>query len=104
MPGRGIGVNTNNFTQHHHWGIIDHGIRCQLWQQQIADEYLWEFTQPEEVLERMFGLAVINKFLAQGGGFLLTDEPQPVPRFHQITVWAYHPDPRQLTWISLKML
>lgn len=91
-------------TQHHHWGIIDHGIRQQLWQQLVTDEYLWEFMQPEEVLENMFGIEVVNDFLNNGGGFLLTDEPQPVPRFHLLTVWAYHLDSRQLTWISLKML
>jgi hypothetical protein len=91
-----------NFTQHHHWGVIEHGIRACVYQARIADEYLWEFLQPEEVLENMFGLTTMNEFLHRGGGFELTDRPDPVPRFHDIHVWAYHPDPRMLTWISLQ--
>lgn len=94
----------NTFTQHHHWGITDHGICRQLWQQIIADEFLWEFLEPDDILQNMFGPEVITDFLSKGGGFLLTDEPRPVPRFHLLTVWAYHWDPRQLTLISLKML
>jgi hypothetical protein len=93
----------NDFTQHHHWGTIDHGIRRLLWQTRIADEFLWEFMQPEEILENMFGLDKVNEWLDKGGGFLVTDRPDPLPRFHDIVVWAYHPDPKMLTWISLQM-
>jgi len=91
-----------NFTQHHHWGVIEHGIRICVLEQRVADEYLWEFLQPIEVLENMFGISAINLFLLRGGGFELTDKPDPLPRFHDITVWAYHPDPKMLTWISLQ--
>ena len=92
----------NNFTQHHHWGVIEHGIRACVYHTRIADEYLWEFLHPEEVLENMFGMTVINDFIHKGGGFELVDSPDPIPRFHDITVWAYHCDPRMLTWISLQ--
>jgi hypothetical protein len=93
-----------SFTQHHHWGVIEHGIRACVFEQQIANEYLWEFLQPEEVLENMFGITTINLFLFKGGGFELVDQPDPYTQFHQITVWAYHPDPRMLTWISLQKI
>jgi len=91
------------FTQHHHWGVIEHGLRSLVYEQMVADEYLWEFLHPEEVLENMFGMTVINKFIANGGGFELIDDPKPLPRFHNIQVWVYHPDPRQRTWITLQM-
>lgn len=93
----------NNFTQHHHWGIIDHGCRMLMWHQRLSDEFLWEFTQPEDVLEEMFGLDVVNYWLKHQGGFLLTDKPDPVPKFHDIEVWAYHSSPKMLSWISLKL-
>lgn len=93
----------SNFTQHHHWGVIEHGIRREMWHQRVADEYLWDFTSPEDVLAATFGLDAVNQFLARGGGFELVDRPDPLPRFHDITLWAYHPDPRQLFWISLQM-
>lgn len=92
-----------SFTQSHHWGVIEHGIRICVYEQRIADEYLWEFLHPEEVLENMFGQTTINEFIHRGGGFELTDRPDPLPRFHDIHVWAYHPDPKMLTWISLQM-
>lgn len=93
-----------NFTQHHHWGVIEHGLRTEVFREDISDEYLWEFLQPEELIENLFGLERVNAWLVSGGGFLLTDEPNPLPRFHKITVWAYHTDPRQLTWIQLQRL
>jgi hypothetical protein len=96
-------MNTD-FTQHHHWGVIEHGVRTQVFQDNISDEYLWEFLQPEELLENLFGIATVNQWLSKGGGFELVDEPNPLPRFHKITVWAYHPDPRQLTLIQLQRL
>lgn len=93
-----------DFTQHHHWGAIEHGISAVVYSAEISDEYLWEFLQPEEFLENLFGMDTVNDFIAQGGGFEITDEPNPLPRFHKITVRAFHPDPRQLTWISLKLV
>lgn len=95
---------TTNFTQYHHWGVIEHGIKTQIWHQYVSDEYLWEFMTPEEILENTFGLEVIHNFIALGGGFELMDKPDPLPRFHDLTLWAYHPDPRRLTWISLQKL
>jgi hypothetical protein len=92
----------SEFTQHHHWGIIEHGIRVEIWNQYVADEFLWEFTSPEDVLAQTFGLTAVNDFLARGGGFELVDRPKPLPRFHDVTLWAYHADPRMLTWISLQ--
>ena len=91
-----------DFTQHHHWGVIEHGCRQCVFEDTISDEYLWEFLTPTEFLENLFELEVIHNFIAQGGGFLITDVPKPLPRFHEITVWAYHPDARHLTWISLQ--
>jgi hypothetical protein len=92
----------HNFTQHHHWGIIEHGLYVEIWNQQIADEFLWEFMEPYEVIENTFGSSVVKDFLASGGGFEVIDIPDPVPRFHDITLRAYHTDPKRLTWICLQ--
>ena len=92
----------SEFTQHHHWGIVEHGIGMELWTAYLSEEYFWEFTTPEEILHNTFGQEDITDFLARGGGFLLTDKPDPLPRFHYIELWAYHTDPKMLTWISLK--
>jgi hypothetical protein len=99
-----ISLTMNEVTQHHHWGVIEHGIKQLVYSAEVADEFLWEFVRPEEVLENMFGLDVVNDWLAKGGGFELVDTAYPLPRFHKVTVWAYHADPRQLTLISLKLL
>jgi hypothetical protein len=88
-------------TQHHHWGIIEHGIRQQIFHTEFSDEYLYEFMSVEELLLRVIDENTVNKFLENKGGFLLTDEPNPLPKFHKITVWAYHADPKWLTWIAL---
>jgi hypothetical protein len=95
-------MENTDFTQHHHWGTVDHGLRQQVYQQHLADEYLWEFMTPEDLLESLYSLETQHNWIVQGGGFLLTDEPKPIARFHLITVWAYHPDPKRLTWISLQ--
>lgn len=92
----------SEFTQHHHWGVIEHGLAIEIWQAYLSEEYFWEFTTPEEILHNTFSQEDITDFLARGGGFLLTDKPDPLPRFHYITLWAYHTDPKYLTWISLK--
>jgi hypothetical protein len=93
---------TDIATQNHDFGEIDLDHGALVHHQHISDEYLWEFLQPEEYLENIFGLAAINRFLARGGGFRITDMPNPIPRFHDITVWAYHRDERELTWIMLQ--
>lgn len=92
----------SEYTVHNHWGIIEHGIKIEIWNEYLSDEYLWQFVSPEDVLARTFGLEAVNDFLARGGGFELIDKPKPVPRFHDVTLWAYHPDPKMLTWISLQ--
>lgn len=88
--------------QNFDFGYINLDSGALVWHQHISDEYLWEFMQPEELLENLFGMDAVNDFLARGGGFRVTDVPDPLPRFHNLTVWAYHPDQRQLTWIMLK--
>ncbi len=92
----------HNFTQHHHWGIIEHGIHAVIWNQQLADAFLWEFMDPHELLEDVLGLDNTKNFLARGGGFEIIDIPDPTSHFHDITIRAYHSDPRMLTWISLQ--
>ena len=88
--------------QCHKWGHTNHASRQLVFQQHLADEYLWEFMTPEDLLESLYSLETQHNWIVQGGGFLLTDEPKPVARFHLITVWAYHPDAKMLTWISLQ--
>lgn len=84
-------------------GHIDLDNSVLVWSSHITDEFFWEFLQPEELLENMFGLTVINLFLAKGGGLQIIDIPNPVPRFHDIRVWAYHAEPKMLTWIILQL-
>ena len=93
-------INTD-FTQHHHWGIIEHGVRLRIHTNQVSDDTFWDFMSVEDILTAVLPQHFINDFLARGGGFLLTDTPNPLPRFHLIELWAYHPDPRQLTLASV---
>jgi len=93
---------TLDFTQHHHWGVIEHGVRQLIHTNQFTDEVFWDFLSVEDILSGVLDLDTVNKFLQQGGGFELIDKPNPLPRFHSIELWAYHPDPRQLLLVSLQ--
>ena len=90
-----------DFTQHHHWGVIEHDIKICLHTNRFTDESFWDFFTEEEILTSIVPIDKVNQFLAEGGGFILTDTPDPLPRFHNIELWALHPDPKWLTWISL---
>lgn len=74
-------------------------IRCE----NLSDEYLWEFLQPEEYLRDLIGSDQFDHWLHTGGGFTLEDEPDPVPRYHRISVWAHHHRERDITWLALNM-
>lgn len=90
-----------DFTQHHHWGITEHGIGVEIYNAYVSEYLYWEFTTPEEMLVDTFGLDVVNDFLSNQGGFLLTDTPNMNTQYHYIEIWAFHSDPKMLTWISL---
>lgn len=90
-----------NWTKTHNWGDIWHDQRQVIHHNKFSDEYFWEFATVEDVLFTVIDQEQVNKFLHNGGGFLLRDEPNPVPRFHELTLWAYHRDPKWLTWVNL---
>jgi hypothetical protein len=90
-----------NFTLKKHWGCVDHDSRCSIDHSEFSDEYFWEFTKPEDVLATVINNCDLARFLSSGGGIEITDEPNPLPRFHKITVWAYHPNEKWLTWIKV---
>ena len=90
------------WTQHHHWGVIEHGLKQQIWQETITDEYFWEFMTHEELLEHKLGLETTHNFIVSGGGFELIDEAHFNSHSRTLTLWAYHANPKMLTWISLQ--
>lgn len=91
----------SDFTQHHHWGVIEHGVRQLIHTNKFTDQVFWDFMSVEDILTGVLDLEFINDFIAKGGGFELIDKPNPLPQFHYIELWAYHPNPKQLTLASL---
>jgi hypothetical protein len=89
------------YTQYHQWGRVDHDHKKIIDTGEFSDKLFWEFTTAESVLFTVINQDRVNQLLRAGGGLVLTDEPNPLPRFHKITVWAYHPEDRWLTWAAL---
>lgn len=75
----------------HQIGNTSHSKRILVYEARFSDEYFWEFTSPEDILENMYGLTVLNNFLAQDIGFEIMDTPDPLPRFHDIQIYSYVP-------------
>lgn len=90
-----------SISQHHHWGIHEHGIHITLIDEIIEDIYFYDFASIEDLFEHMVGIDVINKLLDVGGGFVLVDTPRLASQTHQLTLKAYHTDPKWLTWVAL---
>jgi hypothetical protein len=88
--------------QHHHWGITEHGVRQLVVSTQIVDEYLYEFSSVEEVLEALVGTKTAEDLLRDEGGWLLTDSQSVHRQCHNIEIWAYHADPRKLLLYTLR--
>lgn len=93
-------MNHLDFAQHHHWGIIEHGVYTLIDERHIAVNE-WQQSQPEDILEQCLSLDFINSWLDKHGGLELILLAMPVFYFYQIQIRAYHTDPRQLTWIQL---
>lgn len=85
----------------HQIGNTNHSKRILVYEAKFSDEYFWEFMTPEQILENMFGLKVLNDLLARDIGFEITDTPDPLPRFHYIQVHAYIAQDRLATLIEL---
>jgi hypothetical protein len=82
-------------------GNTNHSRKILIDESKFSDEYFWEFMTPEQILENMFGLKVLNDFLAKDIGFEITDTPDPLPRFHHIQVHAYIAQDKLATLIEL---
>jgi hypothetical protein len=87
----------------HQIGNTNHPQRILVYDCKFSDEYFWEFTTPEEILESMYGLAVLNNLLALDIGFEITDTPDFVPRFHQIEIHAHIPLDNLATLVTLSL-
>lgn len=88
-------------SQHHHWGVHEHGIHRCLFDGVVTDRDFYDFASIEELLENFIGLEYVNQFLNQGGGFVLIDRADIASQTHHLTLNAYHMEPRWLTWITL---
>jgi hypothetical protein len=87
----------------HQIGNTRHPKSILIYEAKFSDEYFWEFTTPEQILENMFGLSGLNNLLALDIGFEITDTPDPVPRFHHIEVYAYIAQDHLATLVALSL-
>lgn len=87
----------------HQIGNTNHAQRVLVYDAKFSDEYFWEFTTPEDILENMYGLEVLNNLLALDIGFEITDTPDFVPRFHQIEIHAHIPRDSYTTLVTLSL-
>jgi hypothetical protein len=87
----------------HQIGNTRHPKRILIYDVKFSDEYFWEFTTPEQILENMFGLPVLNNLFDLDIGFEITDTPNPVPRFHHIEIHAYVATDNLATLVALSL-
>ena len=87
--------------QIHKWGNTNTNRAILLSVQNIPDEYLWEFINHQDYVENVLGKSTFDSWLSMGGGIVLSDEPDPLPRFHKVSVEAFHTEERWLTWLAL---
>ena len=87
----------------HHIGNTNHTQQVLVYDSKFSDEYFWEFTSPEEILQTLYGLEVLNNLLAIDIGFEITDTPDPLPRFHHIKNHACIPKDSYTTLVTLSL-
>ena len=87
----------------HHIGNTNHTQQVLVYDSKFSDEYFWEFTSPEEILQTLYGLEVLNNLLAIDIGFEITDTPDPLPRFHHIKIHACIPKDSYTTLVTLSL-
>lgn len=87
----------------HQIGNTTHTQRVLVYEAKFSDEYFWEFTSPEDILERMYGLPVLNNLFDLDIGFEITDTPDPLPRFHHIEIHAHIPQDNLATLVTLSL-
>ena len=87
----------------HQIGNTNHAQRVLVYEAKFSDEYFWEFTTPEDILERMYGLAVLNNLFDLDIGFEITDTPDPLPRFHHVQIHAHIPQDNLATLVRLSL-
>ena len=91
-------------TVDHRYGRCE-GVEPELvWQHQYSDEYLWEYINPKEVMDNIIPKNILENFVKRGGGLRLTDTPNPVVRFHNIKLWAYHSDKNEIFMLKLALI
>lgn len=87
----------------HQIGNTLHTQRVLVYEAKFSDEYFWEFTSPEDILENIYGLPVLNNLFAKDIGFEITDTPMPLPRFHDIQIHACIPQDNLATLVTLSL-
>ena len=87
----------------HQIGNTLHEQQVLVYDSKFSDEYFWEFTSPEEILQTLYGLEVLNNLLAIDIGFEITDTPDPLPRFHHIKIHACIPKDSYTTLVTLSL-
>jgi hypothetical protein len=87
----------------HQIGNTLHEQRVLVYEAKFSDEYFWEFTSPEEILENIYGLPVLNNLFDLDIGFEITDTPDPLPRFHHVQIHAYIATDNLATLVALSL-
>ena len=87
----------------HQIGNTLHEQQVLVYDSKFSDEYFWEFTSPEEILQTLYGLEVLNNLLAIDIGFEITDTPDPLPRFHHVQIHAHIPQDNLATLVKLSL-
>ena len=70
------------------WGDCESPTAECIFEIDFSDEYFWEHTEPQQVLDSIFKRHVTDNFVGQGGGLELRDTHKS--RFHKLEIWAFH--------------
>lgn len=83
-------------------GDMDSDSLCRVvYRVKLSDEYLWEFIEPQEFLERVIDPWYLYQFTHRGGCVHLDDTPiDGHCRFHNIEIIAWHPKSQYLDWLE----
>ena len=83
-------------------GEMNHdSIEREIYHIQLSDEYLWEFIETREFVERVIDPWYLYQFTHRGGCVYLWDMPiNGHCRFHDIKIVAWHPKSQYLDWIQ----
>lgn len=91
-------------TVDHRYGRCE-GVEPELvWQHQYSDEYLWEYQNPRDLVYNIIPKNIVKNFVDRGGGLRFTDEPNPVVRFHNMKLWAYHSCKDEILLLKLALI